>query len=229
VQRAASGWLDSLYRLKERMPTTTALQRLTLASVFLLFAGCATTASRYAVELSSDSREPARSFQEMASSTEIVLEFGQVHKGKLSAESAPAQIESRRMVYDAYLLEIEDSARYKLHVDTDCDCFGFNKTVLSPQILILDAQGAIAAQLDELRPRAQGWTHPAGMDGEIRWQAQPGRHAVLIMGSARQQDPQVATTVSGYVAGGSPVSIDGIPVYSAPFGRYRIEAYRLPD
>jgi hypothetical protein len=193
-----------------------------LALVVISIAGCATTAATFNQQLLADSREPIRSLEAMALAGGAPIVVGKEMEGRLSAESAPAYINSSRAVYVACELSSYDSSSYRLQVDTDCECLGFNKTVLTPRVVVLDTAGVVVTETNTLSPRHAGWSTPGGMTGALSWQSMPGRYYIVLISAASGPTPTPAMSGTGYSIW-PPGMITGIPIYGAPFGPFRLK------
>ena len=195
---------------------------LVLALVIIYLTGCATTATKYNQQLIADSREPVRTLKAIALAGGEPIVAGKETEGKLSAESAPAQMDSTRSLYTTYAFSSADSSSYKLQVDTDCECWGFNKTVLAPRVVVLNVAGEVVAEIKRLSPRRPGLITPAGMTGSVTWRATPGTYYIVLLSSASETSPTPALSTTAY----TPMPVAGIgeiPIYAAPFGPFRLK------
>lgn len=151
-------------------------------------------------------------------------------KDALSQQDSLINIDGQKTAFDLYSFSGSPGA-HMLTMRTFCDCLGFNKDLLLPEIRVIDATGKVVETSLMNKRRVQP---PLGaFYFEFTWvfDTASADAVRIVIGSNNQSLGDVATTVKGVgavttSAGNynyySSFTIDGLSVRSAPYGKYEV-------
>mgnify|MGYP003577377930 CR=1 FL=1 len=199
-----------------------------LVAVCVFFAGCS---SNKVDDFKSNQNAKVYSFDSIGKLSGAPLAVDPI-KGELSESDSLVVIDGQKTAFDIYSFKSAPGA-HMLTMKTYCDCLGFNKDLLLPEVRVVDASGKIIETSLMSKRRVQPLLGAFYFEFTWVFDTVTADTVKIVIGSNNQNLGDVATTVSGTGAVGVPsasatyytsFTIDGLKVRSAPYGKYEVFA-----
>jgi hypothetical protein len=169
----------------------------------------------------------AHSIDEVIANTNPVpLAPGKKVKRSLTLKSPVLETEGRRVVYDLYSISGRASQGFQLTIWSYCKCFGFDKTIIVPKIVVMSNGNALPAEIKTTEKPAAGITplhHETTLTGAFD---SDGTVYVLLYGDTGDVGSTVTIADGGSVystASGSTINIGSFDITKSPIGNIAIE------
>lgn len=134
--------------------------------------------------------------------------------------------------YEIYKVKTEKGKRYTLELYSECDCFGFRKTLMIPVVLFIDGNGNLTKQyLEEYDEKDATLSRPVSM--YYRWKIETDGSLLYIVVCSDNEyagtrilkgtEFPVSTTSAALFHGMAGIAlVCNYPFYASPFGKYEL-------
>lgn len=201
-----------------------------LSIVCLMFLGCSSNkVDNFKNNLGSSAK--VYNVSNISSLSAVPLSSSPI-KGALTEQDALIAIDGNKTAFDLYSFKGEVGAHI-LTMRTFCDCFGFNKDLLLPDVRIIDSGNSVIVASLMSKQKVQPLLGAFYFEFTWVFDTTSTDPVKVVIGSNNQKLGDVATTVDGVGAVGVPsgnstyytgFTIEGLSVRSAPYGKYEVFA-----
>ena len=162
----------------------------------------------------------------IASTPPVALMPGKKIKRPITLANPVLETEGRRVLYDLYSMKGHSGSSFQLMVWSICKCFGFDKTIIVPKVLVLSNGKPVPLQIDSVGKAAAGIT-PLHYETTLKGSFDSdGVFYVLLYGDSGDVGSTVTTAEGGasYVAAtGTMINIGSFDITKSPVGTIAIE------
>lgn len=118
------------------------LKTLSLIFCLVFLAGCASSApKKYEQMYSTNAKERAIQLVDIKSlKNSQELKLGKVHHSSINEHDNIVALDSYYSNYKMFQVNINDASSFEINIRSWCDCLGFTKSVLVPEIYLLNAK-----------------------------------------------------------------------------------------
>ena len=162
----------------------------------------------------------------IAKSQPVALAPGKKVKRPITLKNPILEIEGQRVAYDVYSMQGHSGKPFHLTVWSYCNCFGFDKTIIVPQIVVLSNGKLVPTEAKSEGKPAAGLTPMHYLTTLTGTFDSDGTAQILLFGDPGGVGSTVTTIDGGavYVASvGTSIDVGTFAITKSPIGTIAIE------
>ena len=160
----------------------------------------------------------------IANTQAVPLAPGKKVKRSLTVNSPVLELDGQRVAYDLYSMSGRTGQNFTLTVWSYCKCFGFDKTIIVPKIVVVSHGKSLPAETSTVGKAAAGLT-PLHYETTLRgtFDGDGVAHVLLYGDSGEVGSTVTETGKSASYAAGMAINIGSFDITKSPVGNIAIE------
>jgi len=149
----------------------------------------------------------------------VRIKFNTKHVGKIEEIDELIKIKGMPSAnYDLFKLKINHPDKINIDIFSYCDCFGFDKNLFDPHIIIFDPLKRPIYLDQKVVNKNNGYLRKYFSTTLNK----KGLYYILVLSNNKKLKTKMAAVNSYSSSGYGDVIMEGIAIYSSPYGKYRI-------